>query len=214
MPELLNKSILEASNMRTLETINIGARQLTTKGIDVKHPDDLNGRKIRAPGVLVYQSYVRTLGGNPIPISYTELYMGLQTGTAQGQENPISNIMSVKLYEVQDTLVLTAHAPTMGMFVINEDVWKKIIEKDQKTIQSVFSKVIPEYEALAFAEEEGSIQKLKELGMTVVRQEDIDFNAFVKRSDKVVTEMFADSKYDGWRKYLQIAKEWVSANIK
>ena len=207
-----NGPINEATGMTILGASNYGLRHLTTKGIEVKSPADLNGVKIRSMEQPVSISYVTALGGNAVPIAWSELYMALQTGTAVGQENPVSNIIAGKFYEVQDYMVMTGHAGGLAVACVNDDVFATIPAEYQTIIEEAFAAGSKKITEDLLAKEEDSIAELEGLGMTVLRVEDIDIEAFEANAAKVVEEQFGGSEYDSWREYQKIAMDWCAEN--
>jgi tripartite ATP-independent transporter DctP family solute receptor len=207
-----NTRVLEATGMRTLGGVSYGMRHLTTKGIAVHSPADLKGVKIRSMEQPISISYVTSLGGNPVPIAWSELYMALQTGTAVGQENPISNIIAGKFYEVQDYLVLTGHAATYGSACVNDAVWATIPAEYQQIIEDAFVEGCKRITQETLAAEATSVEELKAQGMTVLTADEIDFDAFVASAAVVVADQFSGTEYDAWREYQQIAIDWCQEN--
>ncbi len=134
----LTAKITKASGIRYLDTWLFGIRQVTTKGIPATKPEDLNGVKIRCMDIPVFKDSVASLGANPVPVNYSELYMALQTGVVKGQENPANAIYTQKFYEVQDYVILTEHMVHSGQVWINEKTWQGLSEADQNLITTVF----------------------------------------------------------------------------
>ena len=123
----LSKELVTKRGMRILDQGWIfGIRQLTTTKTPVRVPADLNGLKIRVQPDAIYLATVKAMGGAPTPIAANEVYTALQTGVADGQENPMSNIRQRKLYEVQKQLMLTGHITQNQVLVINEAVFQKL----------------------------------------------------------------------------------------
>ncbi|HXD41161.1 MAG TPA: sialic acid TRAP transporter substrate-binding protein SiaP, partial [Ramlibacter sp.] len=85
-----------------------GARQVTSNRPIVK-PEDMKGLKIRVPDAPAYLAFPKSLGANPTPIAFAEVYLALQNGTVEAQENPLPTIQAKKFYEVQKNISLTGH---------------------------------------------------------------------------------------------------------
>jgi len=134
----LTDKMTKASGIRYLDTWLFGIRQVTTKGVAATKPEDLNGMKIRCMDIPVFKDSVASLGANPVPVNYSELYMALQTGVVKGQENPVNAIYTQKFYEVQDYVILTEHMVHSGQVWINEKTWQGLSPADQTTIMNVF----------------------------------------------------------------------------
>ena len=69
----------------------------------------MKGLKIRVPDVPAYMALPKSCGANPTPIAFAEVYLALQNGTVDAQENPLTTIEAKKFYEVQKNIILTAH---------------------------------------------------------------------------------------------------------
>jgi tripartite ATP-independent transporter DctP family solute receptor len=86
-----------------------GYRHTTTSTRPIVTPADFQGMKLRVPVTPLYNSTFRALGASPVSINYVEVYSALQTGVADGQENPLALIETGRFYEVQKYLSLTGH---------------------------------------------------------------------------------------------------------
>ena len=97
---------MEKKDMHILGDFYYGTRQLSTTNTPVNSIADLKGLKIRVPEVNTYMDMVKSWGANPTPLSFNELYLGLQQNVVAGQENPLTTFDSAKFYEVQKYLVI------------------------------------------------------------------------------------------------------------
>jgi len=138
--EIFNDIILKKSGVRTIEFWYFGDRTLTTKDIPVTKPSDLKGVKIRCMDVPVAKNVIAALGASPTPINFSELYLALQTGVVQGQENPITTIYSQKFHEVQGYIIETYHSVHMGTVHVSEMTWKKLPKDDRELIMKVLKR--------------------------------------------------------------------------
>jgi len=114
------KQFTEKTNLIPLATFSGGFRHFTTSKKPIHRPEDLKGQKIRTMHVPAHMELVKSLGGIPTPISWNELYAALQTGVADGQENPISSFVMGHLYEVQDYLVLDGHVWSQEAILVSK----------------------------------------------------------------------------------------------
>ena len=100
------KEIVKAAEPNNIKVIAIGDsgefRQMTNNMHPIRKPADLVGLKMRTPPMDSIIQIMKALGGNPVSIPFSELYMALKTNVADGQENPLTNIEQTKLYEVQN----------------------------------------------------------------------------------------------------------------
>jgi C4-dicarboxylate-binding protein DctP len=89
------------NNIKILAFGNGGSRNITNNVREIKTPADMAGIKLRTPPMKSIIECMKSLGANPVSIPYADTYMALKTGVADGQENPLANIVDMKFYEVQ-----------------------------------------------------------------------------------------------------------------
>jgi C4-dicarboxylate-binding protein DctP len=124
----------EANGIKVLAVGDSGEfRQFTNNVRPIEEPTDLEGLKIRTPPMDSIIKIVGTLGGNPVSIPFSELYMALKTGVADGQENPFTNIESKKLYEVQKYLSVVNYQYHAEMLYVPLD-WYNNLSADLQDI--------------------------------------------------------------------------------
>ncbi len=123
-------ALAKKSAIRVLDVWYLGTRELTLtkKAGIVKTPADLKGIKLRMPNTEAWLDVGRSLGANPTPLGFGEVYMGLKTGTIDGQDNPIPTSYNEKFLEVTKYVVLTDHVIGYVTPVINEKVWQSMPE--------------------------------------------------------------------------------------
>ena len=209
---LFNTNVLTASGMRSISMIEGGMRRLTTKGYEVHTPADLNGVKIRSMEQPASIATVKALGGNPIPIAWSELYMALQTGTAYGQENPIANVYNTKFYEVQDYLILTDHAVSPCINTVNEEAFQSLPAEYQTYLTEKFIDCANRVNVAVRESESDYVDKCEEAGMTVIENDELDMDAFRANADKVISETFVSEADKGMLEWHQQAIDWVNEN--
>lgn len=112
-----------------------GMRDLTNNERPINSSEDIRGLKIRTPDDRMTISIFSQLGANPTPMAFGELYLGLRTGAVDGQENPLVNIKSSKLYEVQEYLAITGHKYETNPFVMSVTRWENLTPEQQQIIQ-------------------------------------------------------------------------------
>ncbi len=119
------------SNLRVLDVWYLGTRELDLrqKVGPVNNPSDLRGVKLRMPNAEQWLDVGRALGANPTPLGFGEVYLGLKTGTIDGQDNPIPTDYEEKFFEVTHYLVMTDHMIGYVTPVINEKLWKEMPEQ-------------------------------------------------------------------------------------
>jgi len=185
-----NEIILSRSGVRTLDFWYFGDRNLTTKGIKVNTPADLNGIMVRAMDTPIARTVVSSLGANPVPIAFTELYLALQTGTVRGQENPIPTILAQKFYEVQDNVILTKHSVHMGTVHVSEQIWSRLTADQQKIILDALAKYRPEIQNRIVQQTIEGVQTLRSRGIDVYEP---NLEAFRSNAARIVDQNFGNN---------------------
>jgi tripartite ATP-independent transporter DctP family solute receptor len=166
-----------------------GVRQ-TSSNRPIKTCADMKGLKMRVPDVPAYLAMPRACGANTAPIAFAEVYLALQNGTVEAQENPLTTIEAKKFYEVQKNIVLTGHIVDHLNTVVAGGLWKKLSDEDRK----IFTDVAQEAAAKAtdeIKEKEGKLVAFfKEKGLTVT---EVDKNDF--RDNVIKTTSFESFDY-------------------
>lgn len=115
-----------------------GFREVTSGTKPIRTPDDLRGFKIRVPPSPISLSLFESLGAAPITINASELYTSLQTKVADGQENPLGNIHTMKLDQVQKFCSLTNHMWVGYWLLVNGAFWSGLAPEQQKVVADTF----------------------------------------------------------------------------
>lgn len=120
-----------------LAYFDIGFRELTNSVREVKTPADMKGIKLRTMVDDIQMAAWTALGAAVTPVAYSELYTALQQKMVDGQENPVSNIVSSKMYELQPYMTMTNHNYTATIPAASPVFWAKISAEDQQLIRDV-----------------------------------------------------------------------------
>ena len=111
------KAVAEKMDVQILAVAYLGSRQVNLREVRaVKTPADLKGVKLRMPGSKEWLFLGEALGATPTPLAFGEVYLGLKTGTIDGQDNPLPSVRAAKFYEVTKQIVMTSHL-TDGIFI-------------------------------------------------------------------------------------------------
>lgn len=113
-----------------------GFFQITNSKRPIKTLDDMKGLKIRTMAIPTHQGFISSLGGQPVAISWSEVYTALQTGVADGQMNPIPIVEFAKLYEVQKYLTITNHLFAPQMWMVNQKFWDSLTDEEKTLVKS------------------------------------------------------------------------------
>ena len=125
----------EAKGFHLLGFWDNGMRDISNSKHEINTPEDLAGLKIRTPDDTMTISIFNELKANPTPMAFGELYLALRTGAVDGQENPVVNIKSSKLNEVQPHLAVTGHQYQVNPFLISTSRWARLTPDQQRIIQ-------------------------------------------------------------------------------
>ena len=136
----VNKQLIDAGGMRIVGSLYQGARQLTSKE-KVLSPDDMKGKKYRGVPIKLWSSMLTGMGAVATPVEVSELATALATGLVIGQENPLANIWTLKLFEVQKYVMMTSHMQSVLSVFVNERVWQGIPEADRKILEDAMAEV-------------------------------------------------------------------------
>jgi len=110
--------------IQLLQAVYLGTRHVSlAQPRPVRTPADLAGVKLRMPGSKEWLFLGQALGANPTPLAFTEVYLGLKTGTIDGQDNPLPTVKSAKFYEVTRQIVLTGHLVDALQLAISSKTW-------------------------------------------------------------------------------------------
>ncbi|MEO8409608.1 MAG: TRAP transporter substrate-binding protein [Propionivibrio sp.] len=127
--EILDK--FPAKGLVAISWMENGFRHVTNNKHPIKTPEDLAGLKIRTMENKVHMQAFEALGALPTPMNMNEVFTALQTGTVDGQENPIPVILANKLYTVQKYLSLTGHVYSPALLIISPNIWNKMSDADK-----------------------------------------------------------------------------------
>nr|WP_067288958.1 TRAP transporter substrate-binding protein [Marinobacterium profundum] len=112
-----------------------GIRHVSNNTRPISTPEDLAGIKLRTPPDPVTLDIFNSLGANPAPLAFSELYIALQQGVFDGQENPLMNIYSSKLHEVQKYISLTGHKYETTPLLASKMIWDQMSKGDQQAVR-------------------------------------------------------------------------------
>lgn len=178
--ELLNKEFATVGVTNLGYNFN-GIRNMTNNTRPITTPDDLKGIKMRVMESPVFIDMFNSYGANPTPMSFNELFTGLQQGTVDGQENPASLIFESKFNEVQKYLSITEHEYDFCTVLINTAFYEGLPAEQRAILDSGVKQYLIDYQReLEMSQNEEYITKLDESGMEVNRvapEEKVKFEA-------------------------------------
>jgi tripartite ATP-independent transporter DctP family solute receptor len=193
----MKKMVEDQVKVKILGPTFFGTRQVGLKPKKkIATPADLAGIKLRMPGGDAWQLLGRSLGANPTPMAYAEVYTGLQTGAIDGQDNPLPNVQNMKFYEVMSQIVLTSHLVGFDLLTVSMKTWNAMSPAKQKSFQAAVDKAIGWSAAEHLKREAELAADFKKQGLEVYAP---DVKAFRENAQKVY---LASDEAKAWPKGL------------
>lgn len=192
-----------AKGMVVLGYWDNGIRHVTNNKRPIKTPADIKGLKIRTPPDTMTMDIMQALGADAQQIKFSELYVALQQGVVDGQENPLTNIASAKLYEVQKYLSLTGHKYEANPFVMSKRSWERLSTADQKVFMEAAAEATQMQRKLSKEADEKLTTDLKAKGVQI---DTVDRKAFVEATKSVYTKWAASPAGDFVKRVVQQAQ--------
>jgi tripartite ATP-independent transporter DctP family solute receptor len=168
--------------------------RMVTANKSITKPEDMKGMKLRVPPAPLYLMLAKSVGANATPIAFAEVYLALQQGTVDGQENPLPTIMAKKFYEVQTHIMLTGHITESLLTIVGSQVWAKLSDAEKKTFEEVLKHAAGRASDQIREAEQKIADELRKLGKTVVQ---VDREAFRKAAVALHNDASAGA---GWSK--------------
>ena len=158
---------LEPKGIKGLAYWDNGFKSLTSNK-PMKTPTDLKGMKLRIQSSKVLEAQMRSLGSLPQVLAFSEVYQALQTGVVDGTENPISNLYTQKMHEVQKHLTLTQHGYLGYAVITNKKFWDGLPADVRKQLEEAMAQATKFANDVAMKENDQALAKVKESGKTSV----------------------------------------------
>jgi tripartite ATP-independent transporter DctP family solute receptor len=185
----LFKTVAEKMEITVLSTAYLGTRQVNLREArNVRTPADLKGIKLRMPGSKEWLFLGETLGATATPLAFGEVYMGLKTGTIDGQDNPLPTVRAAKFYEVTKQLVLTNHLVDSLYIAIASKTWNGLTAAQKQAVKAAAQAATSFNNDNRIKEEAQIIDFFKQQGLQVSTP---DVEAFRKS----VQDAYAKSDY-------------------
>ena len=178
MGQRIFDEVAQKTGVRPLAAFYLGTRELNVveKVGPVRTPEDMKGVKVRTPASPAWIALGKALGGNPTPMSFGEVYMGLKTGAIEGQDNPLPTDKNAKFYEVTKYIILTDHVVNSILPTINEKRWQSLSEIDQLLVRMAIEKAREFCDETNLKAEAELLDFFKAQGLIII--EDPDKKAF------------------------------------
>ena len=168
--------------IQIITPVYFGSRSLNLKpDKQVKTPEDLKGIKLRMPPGEFWQFLGESLGANPTPVAYAELYTALQTGTVDGQDNPVVASKLMKFDEVTTQFILTRHVIAYDVMAIRSKIWDAMKPEQQAKFQTAAEKAMDENTARFEKQEAETLEYFKKEGKKVYEPDQNAFRTFAQK---------------------------------
>jgi TRAP-type transport system periplasmic protein len=144
-----------------------GFRILTNSKRPVSKVEDIQGLKIRVQQIPVFIDTFSTLGANPIPMPFPELYTALETGAVDGQENPFISVDTNKFYDVQKYASNTRHAYSPLLVLASKKFWDQLSNDERTILLDAANEAKPYQREVSRTMDAQAMETLKTHGMTI-----------------------------------------------
>lgn len=168
--------------IEVIRPVYFGARQVNlrpTKKINT--PADLAGIKLRMPPGEFWQFLGESIGANPTPVAFAELYTALQSGAVDGQDNPLVSGRTMKFYEVTSQFVLTNHVIGYDVLAVSKKAWERLTTAQQAKLRTEADRIFDASAAKYDAQEKDAIEFFKKEGKQVYAPDQAAFRAHAQK---------------------------------
>ena len=172
-----------------------GARQ-TTSNRQFKDCAGMKNLKIRVPDVPLYMATPKACGANPTPIAFAEVYLALQNGTVEAQENPLTTIDAKKFYEVQKHIMMTSHIVDGLVTQVAPHVWTKLTDDDKKIFTEVARTAADRATAKIKSRENELADEFRKKGLGVHDVDRKSFQVAVLKNFTLESQNFTKADFD------------------
>jgi tripartite ATP-independent transporter DctP family solute receptor len=180
--DTLETDFKEASGgVSILGAWSAGARQFTANEA-IREPADLEGLRMRFPGSAQYLLNAQALGAEPTEVAYEELYLALQQGVVEGQENPLTNIDASNLVEVQDYVSMSAHQQNSNLIVAAPTYDSELSDEQRTALDDAVAAAVEQMPGCVEEAEQEILDRWEQEG-TVEIVDDVDREAFAQQTD-------------------------------
>jgi len=189
----LKQGFTEATGVEILGAWSAGARQFTANK-PIREPADLEGLRMRFPNSPQFLMNAEALGATPTEVAFEELYLALQQGIVDGQENPLTNIVAQNFAEVQDYLSLSAHQQNSNLVIIGP-VWNELSGEQQEALSAAADAAVEQVPQCVEEDEAATLEEF-ESGGTIEVVDDVDVAAFRDRAEKYFLENYTGEQLE------------------
>ena len=177
-----NKMARDQLGIQVITPVYFGSRNINLKpDKQIRTPADLAGIKLRMPPGEYWQFLGESIGVNPTPVAYAEVYTALQSGAIDGQDNPLVASRLMKFDEVTTQFVLTSHVLGYDVMVITTKLWDAMSPAQQASFQAAAEKVVDDYTAKFVGQEKEVVEYFKKEGKKIYTPDIAAFRTFAQK---------------------------------
>lgn len=212
--EELNNTIMDANlGIRLMTSSNTGGwRNFASTKREIRTPQDIKNQKIRTITAPLQQELVRQLGGNPTPISWSEVYTALATGVVDGTKNGIHDIVSMQLHEQIKFVTLDGHAYMGGLWWYSEKSWNKLSPEYQNLMLEGFQRLKTTTRNSIKRWEAESYQVFEQSGGTIIVPDPREQQMF-RNAVNGMRDWYTDTYDEIWLTRLDVAVNSCESNL-
>lgn len=185
----LDASFQKTAKLKVLGFGEIGFRNISNNVRPVVVPEDLQGLKLRTPGSKTRILSFEMLGASPIKMSIGEVYLALQQGVVDGQENPLGNIRKWSWHEVQKYISMSNHVYTPITFVMNLKRYNSLTDDQRAAVDKAAAAAVIASREYGTENDNSLVAEIKDLGKGKVEFNDIDVAAFKTAAQPIAQEI-------------------------
>ena len=182
----------DETGVHTLGAWSAGMREFTAN-VPIRSPEDLEGLRMRFPNSPQFLMNAEALGAEATEVAYEELFLALQQGTVDGQENPITNIAASSLQDVQDYISMSNHQANSNLVIIGAEPWGELSSEQQEALTAAVDAAEEQVPQCVAEDEEKTLAEWAASGdLEVV--DDVDVEAFKTQADEYLRENFNEDQ--------------------
>jgi len=174
---------LEPKGIKVLGFFENGIRHMINNKRKINSPDDMKGLKMRVMSTPVYIELMKSLGADPTPMAFGEVYSACQQGTIDGLECPAVHFWQKRFFEVNKYITLTGHTYESEPLMISMKTWNKLPEEYQKILVEATAEALEYSRKIAVEQESDYFQKIKDSGICQI--DEVDIAPFAEKTKAV-----------------------------
>jgi len=176
------KMAREQLGIEIITPVYFGSRNVNLKpDKQIRTPADMAGIKLRMPPGEYWQFLGESIGANPTPVAYAEVYTALQSGAIDGQDNPLVASRLMKFDEVTTQFVMTQHVLGYDVMVVTSKIWDAMSPAQQASFQSAAEKAVDDYTSKFVAQEKDVLEYFKKEGKKIYTPDIAAFRTYAQK---------------------------------